>query len=269
MKNYYQILRISRTANDAEIKRAFRRLAIVFHPDKNPSPQSSSLFQEINEAHEVLSDPEKRFRYDQLLNSAHIISTPPPPQRYHRDPAYRKKQQAGYRPKPYQPSERLLMMAHLLRYLRLISLIGIGWCGALVIDYMLPFRISEEKVLSEAEAIGLRESHHTPYVVVTNKNHQFPVSAEGSKHFDAGSTATVISSRILNLMVKVESQDKLFTITSLGSVYQNFMFMPVILLALSIAGLKLKTGLEFRFSVQVAICTLMFFNLIFLIVSIL
>ncbi|HRI79132.1 MAG TPA: DnaJ domain-containing protein, partial [Cyclobacteriaceae bacterium] len=63
MKDYYQILRVSHQANAVEIKRAYRRLAVVFHPDKNPSEEASALFQEINEAHEVLADPDKRAMY--------------------------------------------------------------------------------------------------------------------------------------------------------------------------------------------------------------
>ncbi len=270
MKDYYQILRISRNASAEEIKRAYRRLAIVFHPDKNRSAESSSLFQEINEAHEVLGDPEKRARYDRLLNAS--FSSAPvdvPPQQWHRDPAYRRRQQAGYKPRPPQPSERLLMMAHFLKYLRVISLVGLGYCGILMLDYCLPFRMSDEIVLSEAERDNSWKYHHTPYVVVTNKSHQFPVSAEGSVFFIVGSHATVVTSRLLNILVRVESENKGHTILSLESVYRNFIFMPVILLILSIAGLTLKKGIEFRFSFEVAICVILFFNLIFLFVSIL
>lgn len=66
-KNYYEILGVSRDADEKEIKRAFRRLARQYHPDVNPGDASSEEhFKEINEAYEVLSDPEKRRKYDQL-----------------------------------------------------------------------------------------------------------------------------------------------------------------------------------------------------------
>ncbi|MDQ7088162.1 MAG: DnaJ domain-containing protein, partial [Acidobacteriota bacterium] len=65
-KDYYAILGVDRGASAEEIKKAYRRLARELHPDVNPSPEAQARFQEINEAHEVLSDPEKRRRYDQL-----------------------------------------------------------------------------------------------------------------------------------------------------------------------------------------------------------
>ena len=64
-KDYYQILGVSKTATDDEIKKAYRKLARKFHPDLNPNDKEAhKKFQEINEANEVLSDPEKRKKYD-------------------------------------------------------------------------------------------------------------------------------------------------------------------------------------------------------------
>ena len=66
-KDYYKILGVNKNATDAEIKSAFRKLALQYHPDKNPdNPQAEEMFKEINEAYQVLSDPEKRRKYDQF-----------------------------------------------------------------------------------------------------------------------------------------------------------------------------------------------------------
>jgi DnaJ-class molecular chaperone len=66
-KDYYTTLGVSKTATDKEIKQAFRKLARKYHPDVNPGDkQAEARFKEINEAHEVLSDPTKRRKYDEL-----------------------------------------------------------------------------------------------------------------------------------------------------------------------------------------------------------
>ncbi|MFC1821946.1 DnaJ C-terminal domain-containing protein [Thermodesulfobacteriota bacterium] len=66
-KDYYSILSVDRKASEKEIKKAYRKLARKYHPDVNQGDKGSAEnFQEINEAHEVLSDPEKRRKYDEL-----------------------------------------------------------------------------------------------------------------------------------------------------------------------------------------------------------
>jgi curved DNA-binding protein len=65
-KDYYKILGVPRSADAAEIKRAYRKLARQYHPDKNTAADAEAKFKEVNEANEVLSDPEKRKAYDAL-----------------------------------------------------------------------------------------------------------------------------------------------------------------------------------------------------------
>ena len=66
-KDYYKILGVERTADEKEIKKAYRRLARQYHPDMKPGDKAAeAAFKEINEANEVLSDPEKRRKYDEL-----------------------------------------------------------------------------------------------------------------------------------------------------------------------------------------------------------
>ncbi|MHB1119488.1 MAG: DnaJ C-terminal domain-containing protein [Bellilinea sp.] len=69
-KDYYKILGVEKNASEEEIKRSYRKLAMKHHPDRNPGNKSAEeKFKEINEAYEVLSDSQKRSRYDQLGDS--------------------------------------------------------------------------------------------------------------------------------------------------------------------------------------------------------
>ncbi|WP_045212069.1 molecular chaperone DnaJ [Desulfonatronovibrio magnus] len=66
-RDYYEVLGVSKQAGDEEIKKAYRKLAFKYHPDRNPDdPQAENLFKEAAEAYEVLRDPGKRQRYDQF-----------------------------------------------------------------------------------------------------------------------------------------------------------------------------------------------------------
>ena len=69
-RDYYEILGVSKDADDKELKKSFRSLARKYHPDKNDSPDADEKFKEIQEAYAVLSDSEKRRNYDRFGHNA-------------------------------------------------------------------------------------------------------------------------------------------------------------------------------------------------------
>jgi len=87
-RDFYEVLGVSKTASDDEIKRAYRKLAGKYHPDRNPGDESAiAAFKECAEAFDVLSHPDKRARYDQFghagieggMGGGGFFSVPPEP----------------------------------------------------------------------------------------------------------------------------------------------------------------------------------------------
>src|SRR3989338_105264 len=69
-KDYYQTLGITKNATEAEIKKAYRKLALQYHPDRNKGKDTEGKFKEVTKAYEVLSDPQKKQSYDQFGHAA-------------------------------------------------------------------------------------------------------------------------------------------------------------------------------------------------------
>ena len=70
-RDYYEVLAVTRSASEEEVKRAYRKLAVKFHPDKNPNdPHAEEKFKELGEAYDVLIDADKRAAYDRFGHAA-------------------------------------------------------------------------------------------------------------------------------------------------------------------------------------------------------
>src|SRR3954452_14529755 len=76
-RDYYEVLGVERTTGEEEIKRAYRKLAVKFHPDKNPDdPHAEEKFKELGEAYDVLNDADQRAAYDRFGHAAFAQGAP-------------------------------------------------------------------------------------------------------------------------------------------------------------------------------------------------
>ena len=254
MKNYYFILSLNIYATEAQIKQAYRQLALKFHPDKNKSVEAEAIFKEINEAYEVLGDPLRKAQYDRLLIGTPAPLAPPPT---HRDPRYRPRPNAGPR-RPSRKEELLAMMAEYLHYARTISRVSLFFSLVLIADYSLPpARVTTRVVRDEPTRRDMT------YELGLANGQRVYVSREAAGQL-RGSRVTLYQSAWFSIPLVLEEENARHRTTLYQTIYQNFSFGPIILLITSLLGTFYWKGVEFRFNLGVVNGLLLLLNLVFL-----
>lgn len=239
MKNYYFTLGLTTNAQEYEIKHAYRKLALQFHPDKNPSKEAAAIFIEINEAYEILSDPQQKFQYDQLLTGT--------PSKPHRDPRYRPKPPGAFAHSS-RKKEILEFMQSNLRYALMASRIALLFSAILIADYTLP----PEKLKREVMSLELkRELRDRSIQLQLEDGETVTLNPQTALEFRQGSSITIYSSMIFSVPMILENERTHFKTKVLLSIYGNFAFMPLILLITSLLGTFYWKGTEFRFNLGV------------------
>ncbi|MBI3218617.1 MAG: J domain-containing protein [Bacteroidetes bacterium] len=265
MKNYYFILQISVYARDADIKRAYRRLALLYHPDRNPSVDAAEKFREINEAYEALSDPVKKLLYDQMLTgevSEVVVDSNPAPA--HRDPRYRPRPNSA--PLHNRPSARKQMLILMERHLTkavFISKVTLICCSVLFFDFILPVSKTDERVI-EIYTIGGK--YGSSFKVETSKGKTYRMNSNSLTYFKTAADIQICTSPILSIPKRIETTNGYKHRLPI-SIYGNFIFFPIIWLITSLFGVFYKETTELQFNFGVANFLLIFFNLIIFYIS--
>jgi curved DNA-binding protein CbpA len=252
MKDYYSILGVSVTASELEIKRVYRRLAVMYHPDKNPSPEAESLFKEINEAYDVLGDPEKKRTYDLRRQNPfqELVVQEEDPVAQHRDPRYRRRKPPGYRPATAQYTPKDLMREYLPK------VIVFSWVGAvlgflLFADLVLPTAKSTETVngirpIYKSGRYGGR--HHAYDLMSTEEGSNIKFREKGAQLFAIGSSVLIERTLIF-------STDRYITNgrynVKLDNIYGPIGIIPLTLFIASLLGLYFRSNVEFAFNVSI------------------
>jgi len=246
MKNYYQLLQVNQSATADEIKRAYRKLAVLYHPDKNPDPKAEVRFKEITEAYNIIGDATKRMQYDFLVknpiseNTGIDITKPP-----HRDPAYRRNG-----PAPNRKNQQSLLAEFMTTYFP-IAKVSIVLCFTvsilLLIDFFLPSVFLNEEITTTEIKRSIGRNSATSWWVVHTASHVMDLPIEVADDFQVGGNVEIQSSQILNIPKRARSSANVVPIDK--SLYGNFIFAPILLLIMSTLGVvfwkKVETGFNF------------------------
>lgn len=258
MKDFYAILGVSHAATESEIKKAFRKLAVQYHPDKNPLPEAKHLFQEINEAYDALSDRQKRALYDERRANpfAEILREPEQPR--HRDPAYRRGRPAP--PLKKEPPATFILMRDNLKYIMWVSRIGLLVSTLFFIDYFLPYRQIEEKI-AEIYAVSVR-NRVSYYIILTESGRKIKIY-EHVGNFYGEPTVTSVVTRLYRTTISVSNFSGTY-VAELAYMYGSLIFFPIFLFVNSLMAIVLKKRVELSFNLNVVGIVLLIINLVFI-----
>jgi len=250
MKDYYQILQVLPEADAAEIKKAFRRLATRYHPDKNSEPTAHQVFQEINEAYQVLSNNQQRQVYDlQRLYPKPVSTYTPytPPRRP--PPAYRAYRRVYIDMKPY------------VTFSRLISRVSLVFCLVLVLDYLLPWSSREEPV------IGVKIYNRSGRFEITTPNRTLTMPIKQKLLIDLSQYTPVSIYRTPIFASVVQAGLSGTTVRTYNNIYSYLGFFPILLFILALLGAFSKSSDEMivNFGIASSVILLITLFLIFLI----
>lgn len=260
MKDYYAILGIPASASDSDIKSAFRKLAVRYHPDKNPTPEARALFYDLNEAYDVLGDPKKRAVYDNRRANPfrEILSEPPP----HRDPAYHRQRRHHRPPGPAEPPASYLLMRDSLKYVLWISRAGLLICMLFFIDYFLPYQ-QETEIISNVAAYTTYRGGFSHLRVSTASGRQIKLYDYAAAQLQPGDPIRLSATYIFDTVMWVTALSGTYR-EWIAYLYSTLIFIPVLLCINSSLALIFRKNVEFCFSLNITAGVLLIITLILL-----
>ncbi len=252
--NHYEQLGVSPLASADEIKRAYRRLAVKYHPDKNPSPDAHQFFKECTNAYNVLSDPEKKASYDLLFHFG-LRQPTTTPRQTHRDPAYRRR--SSQPPRKSSQQHMYELMAKYLPWANRISYSCLALCIFLSIDYLLPNQHTNETVTATINRRAEHRSGSTYWLAITtDKGSYINFPPNTKRSVKVGTEIQVSASPLLHIPRSVKTPTDEIEIRK--TLYGNFIFFPIILLFSSSAGVYYRKDVSngFNYGITNAIIVL-------------
>lgn len=241
----------------AEIRRAYRVLVQKYHPDVNPDPLAAVMIREVNQAYEILGDPQKKIEYDNRLINLDQQQTSPALERPHRDPRY-KRSKTGYDPPTHYTQGEL--MQHYLPYMLWLCWGGILFVAILFTDKVLPPKTEVDQITGIYKIYRGRQRTYLYDLVETRTGRSIKMYYHGATYFYEQGKIKIDRTPILRIATKVYRDDGGHAIF-VGIIYRTLLFLPVFLLVTSILGILFKKKVGFSFSLTVVSGILLIINL--------
>lgn len=239
MKDYYRILQVAPEAGEEEVRKAYRRLATQHHPDKNPAPDSNAVFQEINEAYQVVGNARQRLLYDlQRQYPEEMAAYTAPPRR----------PPSAYRQYPVR-----LDLRPYVKPARVVSVISLVFCILLAIDFFLPRRVATEPV------VQFRVLNRSQRLEITTPNRVLTIPMDGTEvdiSLDGYNPLEIRTTPLFSSLVTVRLQG--LEAAADNNIYRHLVFFPLLLLILSALGIwgRGSVEMEVNFGIAAAIILL-------------
>ncbi|AHM61081.1 chaperone protein DnaJ [Flammeovirgaceae bacterium 311] len=263
MKDYYRILQIAPDASQEEVKKAYRRLAKVHHPDVaaiGKREVQEVFILELNEAYQTLRNPEKRSHYDWIRtygDTSNSVTT---------STIQNTSQRTRFNRRPFfkNPLDEQELVKPYLHYAYALSKIALVFCFLLFIDFLLPLRLQKDRAVYLTDVYSVQKGNtvHDHTKIETWSGKQVKVSKEAGMQFSSNPNMLVYKTRLFSKARYVTSVLKRETRYLIGrSIYGNFIFLPLILLLTAFLGSIKRFTPELDFSlglvsgVLMLICT--------------
>lgn len=245
MKDYYAILGVSPQATTIEIRRAYRQLALELHPDRNPNPEDQQRFLNVNEAYEVLGDPTRRHRYDQLVANPLAFMFPQPGAQ-----AQAQRPRPAYRPRPKPENDiDFHKAAPVLRWIN----VGILLIVLLVeLDFFLGRRLEVAPLLADSYNHIVTESYSLGV--------EFPLRLPVFEGDEVFLWKTILFGTVIE--VDLWQYGHMYATGEVTSIYYPFFFIHIPVIAFSLLGLLMSRNPRKLFNFTAPAIVLFFFFLI-------
>lgn len=220
---YYEELDIAYNASQEEIKTAYRKKAKLYHPDKNASSSAAKRFLKVQEAYDVLSDPQKRKQYDLMLAYYGVSYT-----NYQR--RQRRRRNAGAK-KPKKDELEFTEKAVSRGYV--MCIIGFLFVVLLVFDFLSPPLIVKQVVTARLQQIGFSESE-----IIKTTDYKFPINFQISTEFiSPGKIVYLELTPTFHQIRRIRNTKQDKRIYPHYGIFNTFLFFPILILIISSNGI--------------------------------